>query len=146
MKYKNILGRESEIKTLGQFLKSKRPEFLAIYGRRRVGKTFLIKEFFSTKRVEFFNVTGLKKGSMQEQIKHFTVRLSEVFYKGIELTPKKNWDDTFDLLTKTIKEMTRTNKQLFIVLISANGIKKNKYSDELLSGIVTLDDLFKDIQ
>src|SRR3990167_8463265 len=102
---KNIVGRENEIKTLSRFLQSKRPEFLAIYGRRRVGKTFLIKEFFKNKPVVFFTATGLKQGSMKEQIKHFTAMLSEVFYKGVELTPKRNWDDTFDLLTKTIKEI-----------------------------------------
>ncbi len=46
---------------------------------------------------------------------------------------------------KIFKKVTRTNKQLFIALISANGVKKNKYSDELISGIATLDDLFQDI-
>ena len=99
----NIVGRKNEVQTLTRFLNSKRPEFLAIYGRRRVGKTFLIKEYFKQKPIVFFNITGLKKGSMKEQIKHFTSVLSDVFYGGVELSYQSNWDDTFDLLTKSFK-------------------------------------------
>jgi hypothetical protein len=40
------------------------------------------------------------------------------------------------------KKQTRTNKQIFIVLISANGIIKSMYSDELISSVVDLDALF----
>lgn len=39
------------------------------------------------------------------------------------------------------KKVTKTNKQVFLALISANGIKSNRYSDDLVSGIVVLDDL-----
>jgi len=45
---KSIIGRESEINKLSKILKSGDAEFLAIYGRGRVGKTFLIHEFFQT--------------------------------------------------------------------------------------------------
>ena len=41
-----IIGREREIKVLQRLLDSPRPEFLAIYGRRRVGKTYLIHEYY----------------------------------------------------------------------------------------------------
>ena len=44
---------------------------------------------------------------------------------------------------EVFKSITKTKKQIFVAMISANGIKKNKYSDELLSMVVTLDDLFK---
>ena len=43
----NIIGREREQEILEQCLDSKRPEFLVVFGRRRVGKTFLIKEYFN---------------------------------------------------------------------------------------------------
>ena len=43
------------------------------------------------------------------------------------------------------QRITRTKKQIFTVIIAANGIKENKYSKELISGVVTLDDLFKEI-
>ena len=51
----NILGRESEKELLSQIYESKRSEFVAVCGRRRVGKTFLVREFFE-EEMFFFNV------------------------------------------------------------------------------------------
>ena len=45
----SIFGRANEIKILDRLLNSNKPEFLAIYGRRRVGKTYLIHEYFKDK-------------------------------------------------------------------------------------------------
>jgi Cdc6-like AAA superfamily ATPase len=44
-----IVGRVKEQAILKQQVKSDKPEFIAVYGRRRVGKTFLIKEYFSNR-------------------------------------------------------------------------------------------------
>lgn len=111
----NLIGRDKEIKLLTQLYKSTSPEFLALYGRRRVGKTFLIRECFN-KRGDgiFFNVTGAKNAPMKEQIKHFTSQLSDAFYSGIELKERKNWDETFDQLTKTIKKQVPKNKKVVL--------------------------------
>lgn len=43
---KNIVGREIEIEKLENYIASRKSEFITIYGRRRVGKTFLVKELF----------------------------------------------------------------------------------------------------
>ena len=48
----NIIGREREKDIITKCLESKRPEFLVVYGRRRVGKTYLIREFFNEKSVK----------------------------------------------------------------------------------------------
>ena len=40
------------------------------------------------------------------------------------------------------KEKTKTNKQIFLCLISANGVRKNRYFTDLIHSTVTLDDLF----
>ena len=42
-----LIGRENEIKTLQQAYHSEYSEFVAVYGRRRIGKTFLIREAFN---------------------------------------------------------------------------------------------------
>ncbi|MEK6731982.1 MAG: ATP-binding protein [Pseudomonadota bacterium] len=84
-----IIGRAEEIKVLQSLLSSSSPEFLAIYGRRRVGKTFLIKQFFQTKKVKFFSITGEKNAIMREQIIHFTKQISHLFYNDVVLEPKK---------------------------------------------------------
>ncbi len=107
-----LIGRRQEIEILDRIYQADEAQFLALYGRRRVGKTFLIKQFFQHKdSAIFFNVTGLKKGKMQEQIKHFTTRFSEVFYsKHIKLENPKSWDEALALLTSGIKEQESRKK------------------------------------
>ena len=55
-----IIGREAEKTALKQIFGSGVPEFLVVYGRRRVGKTFLIREFFEGRFA--FYATGLASG------------------------------------------------------------------------------------
>ena len=49
MAYNSIIGRGEEIKNLERVLKSSKSEFVAIYGRRRVGKSFLVEEVYRDK-------------------------------------------------------------------------------------------------
>ena len=51
MKYPNIIGREVEISALERLYKSKKSEFVAIYGRRRIGKSYLVSEVDGSKIV-----------------------------------------------------------------------------------------------
>lgn len=108
---REIIGREVEIEQLSKILKSDRAELVAIYGRRRVGKTFLVRQYYQEKACFFFNVTGQKDASLKEQLLEFTKRLQETFYsKGIELKAPSNWRRAFELLTETIKEKVKTKK------------------------------------
>jgi AAA+ ATPase superfamily predicted ATPase len=60
-----ISARTSEIQTLETALKSEKPEFMAIYGRRRVGKTYLVREFFrQNPDLFYFESTGQKNASL----------------------------------------------------------------------------------
>jgi uncharacterized protein len=61
-----IVGREKEIEKLNKLLASSGSEFLAAYGRRRVGKTFLIRQHFKSQIV--FDFTGAKEASKGEQL------------------------------------------------------------------------------
>lgn len=105
-----IIGRKEEVYTLKEMLSSKNAEFLAIYGRRRIGKTFLIRSFFQKEKVIFFDVTGSKDGPMVDQIRHFIVQIGKVFYKGAKLNPGKNWDETFEILTEAIDSINGNEK------------------------------------
>ena len=51
MAYNSIIGRSEEIKKLEKFLKSSKSEFVAVYGRRRVGKSYLVEEMYKDKIV-----------------------------------------------------------------------------------------------
>ena len=61
-----IIGRIPEIEILKDALNNNKSELIAVYGRRRVGKTFLIREFYSNHIV--FDVTGLLGGNMKDLI------------------------------------------------------------------------------
>ena len=58
----------------------------------------------------------------------------------------KDYAKKLEQREEIFKRVTGTTKQIFTVIIAANGIKENKYSKELISGVVTLDDLFKEIR
>lgn len=66
-----IIGREVELERFEMIFKSKKAECVAVYGRRRVGKTFLIREFFSKKSCAFFYALGIQHGKMHQQIHSF---------------------------------------------------------------------------
>ena len=63
---KNIIGREREIELLKQYINSSKSEFIAVYGRRRVGKTYLIDQLL---RKDFaFSLTGIIDGKKDAQM------------------------------------------------------------------------------
>ena len=105
-----LIGRKEECEILQVLFNSTRPEFLALYGRRRVGKTFLIREFFKNKEAVFFNVTGSKDGTLKEQIEHFIQQIGTIFLGGIIPKPKKTWNDTFKILTDAITTSVQNKK------------------------------------
>ena len=111
-----LIGREIEKKILEDFYKSNQAEFLAIYGRRRVGKTYLIKQVFAKSDCIFFHATGLKGGSLKEQLSMFVKAISGVFFKDLPLKVPVSWIDAFELLTDIIKKQTPAKKRLVIFL------------------------------
>ncbi|MEI6188352.1 MAG: ATP-binding protein, partial [Alphaproteobacteria bacterium] len=87
-----ILGRQEEIGLLRRILQSDSQEFLAVYGRRRVGKTYLIRNYFTDREdVVFFDVTGSQNATMLDQVANFIDRMGEVFYNGAKLARETNW-------------------------------------------------------
>lgn len=110
-----VAGRESECFILDDFFNSNKPEFIAIYGRRRIGKTYLVRQYFKDKKAIFFNTTGSKDGVISEQISHFTKEIGSIFYNSIPLKQAKNWDETFELLTKAIDTVQKNNKVILFL-------------------------------
>ena len=82
----SIVGREKEITELKKYLSSEQSEFIAVYGRRRVGKTFLIKENFSYALSDFFDDNRVPK----------------------------NWTEAFRMLSKNIEKHEEGAKIIFI--------------------------------
>lgn len=105
----SIFGRVEEIKILERLIASSSPEFLAIYGRRRVGKTYLIHEFFKDKGI-YFCVTGTQKSSKQSQLHKFYRELQNMFKSSNENHEPKNWDDALFALKEAICKIDKTKK------------------------------------
>lgn len=93
-----IVGREEHIAALERYVAGERSEFIAIYGRRRVGKTFLVKELFEDRF--FFRVTGRDNVTTKEQLANFNFALNEQL--GIEARAE-NWSDALLLLRRAIE-------------------------------------------
>lgn len=106
-----IIGRSKEIATLRQYVNSDKAEFIAVYGRRRVGKTFLIREMF---RNEFaFEVSGTIDGKKSEQMFNFTQALERFGYDGSE--KPTTWNSAFALLQKLLEEKVRSQRCIIFI-------------------------------
>ena len=91
----NIIGRISEKEELDEAYNSNEAELIAVYGRRRVGKTFLIKNFFQAKKCLYFQTTGIYEGSLHDQLARFAKELGETFYEGASIKSTRELDGRF---------------------------------------------------
>src|SRR5208282_5499870 len=96
-----FFGREGEKEQLKELLDSDKAEFLAVYGRRRVGKTYLINEYFKDKGI-YFEITGSKKAPKSEQIGNFYREFIALFPEGENIAQPKDWGIALQLLKDAI--------------------------------------------
>ncbi|MDF1653989.1 MAG: ATP-binding protein [Coxiellaceae bacterium] len=109
-----IVGRKKEISALEQAFSSSEAELIAIYGRRRVGKTYLIRHFFKQKKAPLFQLTGIHNAKLKTQLSEFTKELETLYEKlniKVQLKPTTTWLDAFEALTDAINTY---NKKIVI--------------------------------
>ena len=111
---RNIIGRKLEINRLQKIYESDKPEFVAIYGRRRVGKTYLVREILENEFV--FDLAGLAKGGLKEQLLNFHLSLKRV--TDTEFTLPKSWLEAFEQLITLLQKSNKKRKVIFIDEIS----------------------------
>ena len=103
-----IIGRQTEMKALAHVAASPRPEFIAVYGRRRVGKTYLIREFF---RDEFcFAFTGRSKATTEEQLAYFADAVKK--HASVPDPTPQSWREAFLILRAVIEADERPGKKV----------------------------------
>ena len=103
-----IIGRAKEKEQLSDVLQEESPQLIAVYGRRRVGKTFLIRNYFDQQIV--FEMSGIHDGSLQEQLYNFSHCIDRSFRVK---TPKiTTWFDAFEQLKKQLKRKNTQQKQV----------------------------------
>ena len=109
-KENTIVGRKKEIEKLSKLLQSTKSAFLAVYGRRRVGKTFLIREYFNYTFT--FQISGLANANTQQQLFNFDTSLNKqsnlIFKNGA-----KNWLIAFQRLIEHL-EMQKTGDKIVL--------------------------------
>jgi len=108
---KGIIGRKTEIIRLSEYVNSGKAELVAIYGRRRVGKTFLIKRFFNEKFA--FYLSGAENATKKQQLFNFTTALNK--HSGKENPIVEDWQSAFVQLEKYLRRVkTKGRKVIFI--------------------------------
>ena len=107
---KNFIGRRQEIKLLQAIKDSGRAEFVAVYGRRRVGKTYLIQQFFDNKFA--FSATGIIEGTREEELFAFTSALIAVGYTGPQ---PKTWLEAFEGLKSVLERQPHKGRQVIYI-------------------------------
>ncbi len=91
-----LIGRKEEQKILRRVLETPGAEFVAVIGRRRVGKTFLINKAFEQHIV--FQVTGIQNGLMRKQLGNFRDEHQERIGQPKRVSPPTDWQEAFQWL------------------------------------------------
>lgn len=105
-----IAGRGNEIQKLTDAFHSEVAEFIVVYGRRRIGKTYLIEQIYGRMDCYFLHVTGIKNGLMKEQLTEFSRSIGEVFYGGARIATQHSWLEAFKELTAAIQNANQDKK------------------------------------
>ncbi|MDO4511194.1 MAG: ATP-binding protein [Bacteroidales bacterium] len=112
MKYKHsIIGRKHEQDILAKCMDSEKAEFVAVYGRRRIGKTYLVKQYFSDS-FDFY-ATGVYKISRSEQLKLWQEQLRK--YSGEKRIRPKDWFEAFGQLQAYLEGLGEKEKIVLFI-------------------------------
>lgn len=105
-----IIGREEEIKLLEECYQSGKAELVAVYGRRRVGKTYLVKNLFQD-RFDFF-VTGQYEGKLRDELYLWNRKLVEC--SGNIYPMPRDWNEAFEQLKHYLGTIAKKRVVIFI--------------------------------
>lgn len=105
-----MVGRESEHRRLLAAKASAYSEFVAVYGRRRIGKTFLVRETFDYSFT--FQHSGVANGTLAEQLTQFWTAIKEYGYR--DCPRPRDWFEAFDALKEVVRRDDAPKKVIFI--------------------------------
>lgn len=107
-----MVGRESQTKEMLRLLRIKKSSFVAVTGRRRVGKTYLIDEVYQ--KHFCLRITGIQDVETEVQIRNFSEKIAEYSNKSIVSQPK-NWQEVFILLKQYLQTLSKKKKQVIFI-------------------------------
>lgn len=107
-----LVGRKAEIESLKNLLNTNEAELVAIYGRRRVGKSFLIKRIYEKECI--FSFTGANNNTTEENLNNFIDLINQLLKPAIAHAKPKNWREAFKILI-TYVELSQSSAKKVIV-------------------------------
>ena len=107
-----LIGRHNELGQLDEIMADPAPALVAIYGRRRVGKTFLVRR--ATAKSLRFELTGVKDANLREQLENFSSALAAASAGKITGAPR-SWHQAFDLLAEWFGTLPRREKHVLFM-------------------------------
>jgi hypothetical protein len=119
-----MIGRIKEQEILSKVYESTKPELIAIIGRRRVGKTYLIRQFF--KEELDFEMVGLKDGTKEQQLRNFAYSLKEAKKSTILDAVPQDWLEAFYQLKTHLETLGETDKKKVVFIDELPWIATNK--------------------
>ena len=105
-----LIGREKEIQELRQAYDSGESKFVAVFGRRRIGKTYLVREVFQDDFA--FTYSGMAQASTKEQLQRFYLTLKDRGFKGGSYP--NNWIEAFYMLEQYLEGLPEGKKVVFL--------------------------------
>ena len=108
-----MIGRPEQTKVMQDAIKSKKSDFMAITGRRRVGKTFLIRTVFEKNIC--FSVTGIQNIDTATQIRNFVQKIKEYNSQPLIFGTPANWNEAFVFLKLYLKSLPKNKKQIIFI-------------------------------
>ncbi len=108
-----FIAREKELNILRELNEKNSSSFVAIYGRRRVGKTEMVRYFCENEDVFFIEFTGKRKVSKQNQIRTFLRNIEKKFKRKVDRV--SDWYDAFEILQESIETLETKNKKIIFV-------------------------------
>lgn len=118
-----MIGRIEEVKIMQSLLESPKAEMLAIYGRRRVGKTYLIKNVYQP--YIGFEFTGTQNATLHNQLFKFSEKLKEYFAHPESINIPKTWYEAFNQLKICLSKSTKRQVVFFDELPWIDSIRSN---------------------
>lgn len=106
----NIIGRRAELRKLEEIYNSKQSEFVVVYGRRRIGKTYLVRECFEGRTT--FHLAGVANSTTREQLINFNLTFNR--HSPDNQRKAANWLEAFDMLASLIETSKQRRKVIFI--------------------------------
>lgn len=108
-----VIGRPEEKAILQMIEKSAEAELLAVYGRRRVGKTFLIRNGFSKPPV--FEFSGIHHASREQQLESFSLALTAATGTTMALATPASWLQAFNMLKQYLSPLLKNDRSVIFI-------------------------------